>query len=304
MTVDRYHYYMVTFLQQLVNGLAISTVYVLVGLGLTVVYGLTRLINFAHGQFVVLGAFGAYSLVRAGLSFWLAVPLSALGVAVLAYFLDRLILRKSIDRPINGFIVSMGVVIVLQTLSVMAWSAESFRVPSPLGGVWNIAGVLISHERGLLLGTTAGMLLALYLILTRTDLGRSMRAVAENRTAALLMGIDVGRVISAAFVISAIMAAVAGALLGAIFPFNAYWGTGFLIKGLAVALIGGLGNVPGAVTAGFLLGITETMLAAYGLPLPGGLHMGAEWQDGFAFALMIAILIWRPEGLFTRSRTA
>jgi branched-chain amino acid transport system permease protein len=295
---------LVTFLQQLVNGLAISSVYVLVGLGITLVFGLTRLINFAHGQFVVLGAFVAYSLVRLGLSFWLAIPLAALAVAALAYVLDIVILRRSLDQPINGFIVSMGVVIVLQTLTVLAYSAESFRVKSPLTGVWDLGGVLVTQERALLLGITAGLLLALYWILKKTDLGRSMRAVAENRTAAALMGINVGRAISAGFVLSAILAAVGGAVLGAIFPFNAYWGTGFLIKGLAVALVGGLGNIPGALIAGVVLGMAETLASAYGVPTPWGYRFGAEWRDGFAFALMIAILLWRPEGLFSRSRTA
>jgi branched-chain amino acid transport system permease protein len=294
----------VTFLQQLINGLAISTVYVLIGLGVSLVFGLTRMINFAHGQFVVLGAFIAYSLVRSGLSFWLAVPLAAVAVAALAYVMDRAILRGSIDQPVNGFIVSMGAVIVLQTLTVLTWSAEAFRVQSPLTGVWNVGGVIISEERALLLAATAALVAGLYLLLNRTDLGRSMRAVAENRTAAALMGINVSRTISAGFVLSAVLASVAGSLLGAIFPFNAYWGTAFLIKGLAVALMGGLGNIPGALVAGVVLGLTETFASSYGVTLPGGLKLGAEWRDGFAFVLMVAILLWRPEGLFSRSRTA
>ncbi|MEX0729808.1 MAG: branched-chain amino acid ABC transporter permease [Aquisalimonadaceae bacterium] len=295
---------LVTFLQQIVNGLAISSVYVLVGLGLTLVFGLTRLINFAHGQFVVLGAFVAYSLVRAGLSFWLAIPVASLAVGLLAFVIERVALRRSLDNPLHGFIVSLGLVIMLQTLTVMAWSAESFRVDSPLNAVWNLGGVFISAERLLLLGLTAGMLLALWVLLTRTNLGRSMRAVAENREAALLMGINVSAIISFGFVLSAVLAASGGAVLGAIFPFNAYWGTAFLIKGLAVALVGGLGSITGALVAGLILGMTETLAAAYGIPTPWGYQFGAEWRDGFAFLLMIAILLWRPEGLFSRSRVA
>lgn len=273
-------------------------------MGLTLVFGLTRLINFAHGQFVVLGAFVAYSLVRAGMSFWLAIPAAAVAVGLLAFVIDLWVLRRNLDQPLNGFIASLGLVIVLQTLTVLAWSAESFRVRSPLNGVWNLGGVLITEERALLLGATAVLLICLYLILKKTDLGRSMRAVAENRAAASLMGINVGAIISFGFVLSAILAAVGGAVLGAIFPFNAYWGANFLIKGLAVALVGGLGNIPGALVAGVVLGMVETLAAAYGVPTPWGYRFGAEWRDGFAFVLMIAILLWRPEGLFSRSRTA
>lgn len=294
----------VTFLQQVVNGLAISSVYVLVGLGLTLVFGLTRLINFAHGQFVVLGAFVAYSLVRGGFSFWLAIPAAALVVSAVAWILDVAVLRRSLDEPLNGFIVSLGLVIILQTLMVVAWSAESFRVASPLNGVWDLWGVRVTEERALLLGLTVVLLIALWTLLKRTDIGRSMRAVAENRTAASLMGINVGAIISLGFVLSAILAAAGGAVLGAIFPFNAYWGTGFLIKGLAVALVGGLGNIPGALIAGVVLGMVETLAAAYGISTPWGYRFGAEWRDGFAFVLMIAILLWRPEGLFSRSRKA
>jgi branched-chain amino acid transport system permease protein len=253
---------------------------------------------------VVLGAFIAYSLVRSGMSFWLAIALAAVAVALLAFVIDIGVLRRNLDQPLNGFIVSLGLVIVLQTLTILAWSAESFRVKSPLNGVWDLGGVLITEERALLLGITTVLLVVLWMILKKTDLGRCMRAVAENRTAAALMGINVGRTISIGFVLSAVLAAVGGAVLGAIFPFNAYWGTAFLIKGLAVALVGGLGNIPGALVAGLVLGLAETLASAYGVPTPWGYRFGAEWRDGFAFVLMIAILLWRPEGLFSRSRTA
>jgi branched-chain amino acid transport system permease protein len=295
---------LVTFLQQVTNGIAISSVYVLVGLGITLVFGLTRLVNFAHGQFVVLGAFIAYSLVRTGITFWLAMPLAAFAVSIIAWLIYATVLRRCLDAPLTGFIVSLGLVIVLQTLTVMAWSAETFRVQSPLNGVWNLGGVLITYERLLLVFFTVLLLIGLCLIIKGTDIGRSMRAVAENRTAAALMGINVELCISIGFVMSTVLASAGGAMLGAIFPFNAYWGNAFLNKGLAVALIGGLGNVSGALIAGVVLGMVETLASAYGVPTPWGYRFGAEWRDGYAFLLMIAILLWRPEGLFSRSRAA
>ncbi len=266
-------------------------------------FGLTRLINFAHGQFLVLGAFVAYSLVQNGLSFWLAIPLSAAIVAVIAVILDVAVLRRNIDQPFNGFIVSLGLVIILQHLIVELWSPESHRINSPLNAVWEIGGVRITEERLLLLGLTVLLVAALYYVLARTDVGRSMRAVAENREAASLVGVSVGLSMSLGFMMGSAMAAVGGAVLGAIYPFTAFFGTPFLIKGLAAALIGGLGNIEGALVAGLMLGMIETFGAAYGIPTPWG-TFGAEWRDGYAFLLMIAVLLWRPHGLFRGSRIA
>lgn len=290
---------LVTFLQHLFNALSISGIYILVGLGITLVYGLTRLVNFAHGQFLVMGAFFAYSLTTHGVAFWVALPLAALGVGIIASLLDLTVLRRDLDRPINALIVTLGLTILLQALIVEIWSPEQYKIVSPISGVWDIGGIRITQERALLLGVSFVLVAALFWILARTNLGRSMRAVAEDRYAASLLGVNVGRSITATFFFGSALAAAGGVLLGIIFPFTAYFGNSFLIKGLAVAMVGGLGSPEGTLVAGLVLGVVETLGTAYGVPVPfTSYEFGPLWRDGYAFIMMILILLWRPQGLF------
>jgi len=296
-----------TFLQHIFNGLSISGIYILIALGITLVFGLTRLVNFAHGQFLVLGGFLTFTFVDKGISFWLAMPLAALAVGAMAGVLDLGVFRRNLDRPINGLIVTLGLVIALQAITVEGWSTEQYKIKSPVSGVWSvdIVGlddpIRITQERTLLLAISFALVLALFLMLGRTDLGRSMRAVAENRYAASLLGVDVYRAISATFMVGTAMAAMGGSLLGIIFPFTAYFGNSFLIKGIAVAMVGGLGSVEGVLVAGLLLGMIETLGTAYGIHIDMGAldyTFGPLWRDGYAFVLMVIILLWRPQGLF------
>lgn len=286
-----------TFLQNLFNALSISGIYVLVGVGFTLVFGLTHLINFAHGQFMVLGAFIAFALVTSGVPYWIALPLAGLALGLIASSLDLAIFRRNIDRPLNGLIVSLGLVIVIEGVVVRVWGIDPYAIPSPLGSPFDLDGVRITQERVLLLGVATGLIAGLFYLLRRTDLGRSIRAVAENRYAASLIGINVGRTITVTFFVGSAIAGLAGALLGVIFPFTAFFGGDLLLKGIAVALVGGMGSVEGALVAGLLLGVVETMGSAYGVNI-GIYEFGPTWRDGYAFILMILIMLWRPRGLF------
>lgn len=285
---------MAEFFQQVVNGLSVGSIYVLVAIGLTLVFGVSRLVNFAHGQFVVLGSFLTWGLVQTGISFWVAIIPVALAVGLAGIVVDLAFLRRTIDRPVNGFIVSLGMVIALQGLYVEIWSADQHKVPSPLSGVVDLGGVRIPSDRILTFGVAAVGVVALFYVLRQTDIGRSMRAAAENRDAAALVGVNVGASISAAFFVGAFLAGLAGAFLAALFPFTPYSGGDYLIKGLAVALIGGLGSIHGALIVGLALGVTEALGSAYGI--------GSEWRDGYAFIAMVLLLIWRPGGLFGGTR--
>lgn len=282
------------FLQQTVNGLSVGSIYVLVAIGVTLVFGVSRLVNFAQGQFLVLGSYLTYSFVSAGVPFWLAILPAMLGVGLAGIFTDRVLLRRTIDRPENGFIVSLGLVIALEGLFSELFSAADKRVASPVTGVLEIATTRIPYSRILTFLVAALAVAALYYILRRTDIGRSMRAASENRDAAALVGVDVSKSISTAFFIGAALAGLAGAFLAILFPFNPYTGTPYVIKGLAVALIGGLGSVPGALIVGLTLGVTESLGSAYGI--------GSEWRDGYAFIAMAILLVWRPQGLFGGNR--
>jgi branched-chain amino acid transport system permease protein len=280
------------FLQQVVNGLSVGSIYVLVAIGVTLVFGVARLVNFAQGQFLILGSYLAFALVAAGISFWVAVLPVAVAVGLAGVATDRALLRRTIDRPENGFIVSLGLVIALEGLFTEIWSADDRKLSGPVSGVVEVAGTRIPENRLLTFAVAALGVAALYYVMRRTDTGRSMRAAAENRDAAALVGVNVGRTISSAFFVGAFLAGLAGAFLATLFPFTPYSGTPYVVKGLAVALIGGLGSIEGALVVGLALGVAETLGSAYGI--------GSEWRDGYAFIAMAALLVWRPYGLFGR----
>jgi branched-chain amino acid transport system permease protein len=284
---------MAEFLQQTFNGLSSGSVYVLVGVGLTLVFGVSRIMNYAQGQFMILGTFVGYAAVSAGAPWWLALVLSPLAVGTLGTALYLSAFRRLAHDHLATFILTVGLGIVLQQLIVEAWGPEQRQIDSPLTGSLEVGGVVLTEARLLILASCVPLVGGLVWALGHTDLGSRMRATAENPEVASLMGIDSRWTTSAAFWIGSALAALAGVLLGILFPFTAFSGNAFLIKGLAVALAGGIGNITGAVVVGLALGLVETYGSAYAI--------GPEWQDGYAFVLLIAILAWRPTGLFRRT---
>jgi branched-chain amino acid transport system permease protein len=279
-----------TFLQQTFNGLSISAVYILVGVGLTLVFGVSRIMNYAHGQFLILGTFVGYALVSAGAPWWLALLIAPLAVGALGVVLYRTMFQRLASDHLATFILTVGLGIVIQQLIVKIWSPEQRQIASPLTDSVEVGGVIFTDARLLMLGICIPVVAGLIWMLGHSDVGRRMRATAENPHMASLVGVDAVRTTSVAFLIGSALAGLAGVLLGILFPFTAFGGNAFLIKGLAVALAGGIGNVTGAVVVGLTLGLVETYGSAYGV--------GPEWQDGYAFVLLIAILAWRPQGVF------
>jgi branched-subunit amino acid ABC-type transport system permease component len=282
---------MTEFLQQTFNGLSIGSVYVLVGVGLTLVFGISKVMNYAQGQFLILGTFIGYALVSAGIPWWIALVVSPAAVGLLGAVFYLSMFRRLASDFLATFILTVGLGIVIQQVIVEVWGPEQRQIDSSVAtGSLNVGGVVFTDSRLLIIGLCVPLLVGLFAILGRTGLGRRMRATAENREVASLMGIDATWTTSIAFWIGSALAGLAGVLLGILFPFTAFSGNTFLIKGLAVALAGGVGNVTGAVVVGLTLGLVETYGSAYGV--------GPEWQDGYAFVLLIAILAWRPTGLF------
>lgn len=285
---------MTQLLQQIANGLSLGALYVLVAIGVTLVFGVSRLVNFAQGMFLLLGSYLAFTLTTLGVPFWLVVIPVALSVGVVGVATDRLLLRSTLDRPMNGFIVSLGLTIALEGLFSQLWSTDQHKVPNPVSGVTTVLGARLQNERLITFAVAALGVAVLYLILSRTDAGRSMRAASENRDAAALVGVDVGRSISSAFFLGATLAGLAGVFFATLFPFTPFSATPFVIKGLAVAVIAGLGHVWGAMIVGLSLGLVESLGAAYA--------MGPEWQSGYAYLAMAILLLWRPAGLFGGNR--
>lgn len=277
------------FMQQLFNALTISGVYALVALGITVIFGLTGIVKFSVGELLTLGAFLTFAFWEGGATFFLAVPLAAIAVGGFSLLLERGAFRFTLDQPINGFIVSLGLILVLQNLIIEIWGV-GFKAPiRPFTQVWEVGGVSMPVQRWFVVWVAVVIIGLLFMVLRYTKYGRAMRACAEDRDAAALMGIPVALVIAGTFALGGALAATAGGLLASLFAIQPFLGSQYLLKGFAVALVGGLGNVEGAVIAAVLVGLTETMGSGY---------LATEWRDAYTFTLLIAILLVRPRGLF------
>lgn len=278
-----------TFFQQLFNALSISGVYALVALGITVIFGLTGIVKFSIGELLTIGAFLTFSFWDHGLPVLIAIPCAALAIGLLSFLLERVAFRFTLDQPINGFIVSLGLILVLQNVVVEVWGTEARPSTQVFSRVWDLGGVRMPVQDWFVIWVTVGLIAGLIALLRFTKYGRAVRACAEDREAAALMGIPVDLVITSTFALGGALAATAGGLVGSEHLIHSYLGAQFLLKGFAVALVGGLGNIEGAVVAAVLVGMTETFGAGY---------LSTQWTDGYTFALMIIVLLIRPTGLF------
>jgi len=295
------------FIQQIINGLTLGAVYALVALGYTMVYGIIQLINFAHGEVVMIGALIAFSVITALAPSGLppaVIVLIATGCAIpvcmaLGYTMERLAYRPLRGAPrLAPLITAIGVSIILQHVAMMIWSRSPLAFPQIIKAeLYYIGGATITNVQIAILVVCVAMMAALAALVYRTKLGAAMRATAQNPQIAGLMGIDVNRMISLTFLIGGAMGGAAGALFGLQFgTINPY--TGFIpgIKAFTAAVLGGIGNIPGAMLGGLVLGMLETFAASYMSLLTGG-AFGAEYKDIFAFGVLILILMFRPRGL-------
>jgi branched-chain amino acid transport system permease protein len=298
---------METFIQQIINGLVLGSMYALVALGYTMVYGIIGLINFAHGDVLMVGALVSWTFVTAmsgaGMPGWLmlllSVPMAILVCCVLNFSIEKVAYRPLRNAPrLAPLITAIGMSLLLQTLAMIVWKPNPKPFPSLLPAEpIDLGGPVITVTQILILGLTAVILAALMWLVNRTKLGRAMRATAENPRVAGLMGVKPDFVISATFVIGAALAAVAGIM------WAANYGTvqhtmGFLpgLKAFTAAVLGGIGNLAGAVVGALLLGLVEALGAGYLGELTGGVF-GSHYADIFAFATLILVLTLRPQGL-------
>jgi branched-chain amino acid transport system permease protein len=313
-----------TFLQQLVNGLTAGSVYAVVALGYTMVYGIIQLINFAHGEVVMIGAMVAFTvinlLVPAGLP-PLAIVLIGAGCAVpicmlVGYGMERLAYRPLRHAPrLAPLITAIGVSIILQHVALMIWSRNILAFPQIIPSrTYFIGGAAITTVQIAILAICFMLMASLAILVYRTPLGTAMRATAQNPQVAGLMGIDINRVIAVTFILGAGLGAVAGVLFGTYYGIAQYtMGSVLGLKAFSAAVLGGIGNIPGAMLGGVLLGVVEALgagyigdfsdLCAWGVPLAacegGGsfILFGSNYQDVFAFLVLILVLVFRPQGL-------
>ena len=299
------------FVQQLINGLVLGCMYALVALGYTMVYGIIGLINFAHGEILMVGAMVAWTVATAAQGAGYAGPgwllmLGAVAAAMLACTVLNFTIEKVAYRPLRRaprlapLITAMGMSLLLQTLAIIIWkpSPKPFPelLPFEVYSVWE-DGPVISLVQLLIVGVTAAVLSALLWLVHRTRLGRAMRATAENPQVAALMGVRPDHVISATFVIGAMLAALAGVMWAANYC-TVQHAMGFLpgLKAFTAAVFGGIGNLAGAMVGGVLLGLVEALGAGYLGDLTNGV-LGSHYADIFAFVVLILVLTLRPSGL-------
>jgi branched-chain amino acid transport system permease protein len=315
------------FLQQVVNGLTLGAVYAVVALGYTMVYGIIQLINFAHGEVVMIGAMVAFSVIGAlapsglpPLLIVLAGTSCAVPVCMLvAYAVERLAYRPLRQAPrLAPLITAIGASIILQHAALLVWSRNVLAFPQIIRTEsYAILGASITNVQLAIIGLCLALMAGLALLVYRTRLGTAMRATAQNPQVAGLMGIDINRVIAATFAIGAGLAAVAGVMVGSYYGIAQYtMGSILGLKAFSAAVLGGIGNIPGAMLGGVLLGVVEALGAGYIGDLTdlcqygalrdamdacrGGGHFvlfGSNYQDVFAFLVLILVLVFRPSGL-------
>ena len=296
-------------LQQIINGLVLGSMYALVALGYTMVYGIINLINFAHGEVLMVGAMTSWTIIglmkdaTPGAPGWVilivAMVIACVVAAALNFVIEKVAYRPLRNSPkLAPLITAIGVSILLQTLAMIIWKPNYKPYPTLLPNVpFDIGGAVITPTQIMILGMTAVSLAALMYLVNHTRLGRAMRATAENPRVAGLMGVKPDMVISATFIIGAILATIAGMMYASNYG-TVQHSMGFLpgLKAFTAAVFGGIGNLAGAVVGGILLGLIESIGSGYIGMLTGGL-LGSHYTDIFAFIVLIVVLTLRPSGL-------
>jgi branched-chain amino acid transport system permease protein len=290
-------------LQQIINGVTMGSIYAIVGLGYTMVYGIIRLINFAHGAVFMVGAYvgltvleilgGAHPAIGIVPALLLALVIPAAVCGGLGFAMDRFVYRKLRARRAHlliPLIAALGISLILETSAMLIWGKE-FRVYPTILPVWHVtfAGAVLNSQQIMLLAICLAMMLGLHLFVQKTRLGRAMRAASLDPSAARLVGVDVNKIILLTFVIGSALAAVAGVLYGLYYG-SVNFRMGYVpgLKAFTAAVLGGVGNIPGAMLGGIIIGLLETFGAAY---------ISGEWKDAIAFIILITVIVVRPTGL-------
>jgi branched-chain amino acid transport system permease protein len=282
---------MVMFFQQILNGLTLGSVYSLVALGLTLIYGILHIPNFSHGALYMVGAYLAYYLAGSfGVPYWGAMAGAAVVVALLAVASERLVFRPLRDAPVlHDMIAAIGLLLFLEAVVQAIWGADFHRLQSPHGQIVHLFGLVAPVQRLLIVAAAFALMLALHLFLQRTTMGSTIIAMAQDREGAALVGIDASRVSMLTFAISGALAAVAAVLFAPISLVYPAMGDLVILKAFVIIILGGMGSLPGAILGGMVIGFAESF---------GAFYVSTDYKDIIAFALFVLIMSVRPSGLF------
>lgn len=281
-----------TIILTLIWGVAIGSIYVLLATGLNLIFGVMKLVNFAHGELLMIGAYIGFSVWTAlGVNAYIAVFLSMGLVALIGIAVERLCFRRVLgEDKLNEIFVSLGLIFIFDNVAVLLWGEKSKRIISPFEDMSLALGELsISYDWIIAMLFVVVILVFLVLLIRKTKIGMAMRATSQRSQASMLMGINIERIYIFTFALGAALAGAAGVLYGMIFPFNPYIGALPTIKAFAIIILGGLGSIPGAIIGGLLYGIAEQSAVIF---------LGGIWRNAIAFSVLIIVLVLRPKGLF------
>ena len=280
--------------QQLVNGLIIGATYGLMAVGLTMIFGMMDIINFAHGELYMLGGVFAYYLAsQLGLNFFGAIALAVVLVMIVGLIFDQLVLRKLRNEPtLITILVTIGLSIFLQSTVMLFWGPSPQSIPSPFSSkTIQIGFIFLTPFKIFMAVITVAVIFGLHLLIQKTTLGKSMRAVFQDKESAAIVGININRVYAINFALGSGLAALAGALLGTLFVVYPNMGLIAVVKAFLIVIMGGMGNFLGAIFGGLLLGVVESMAAGF---------ISSSYKDLFGLLIVMILLVVRPYGLFGR----
>lgn len=281
-----------TIILTLIWGVAIGCVYILLATGLNIIFGVMKLVNFAHGQLLMIGAYLTWTITySAGLNAYAAIIVSMFVVACIGVAVERLTFRRILGGDkLNEIFVSLGLIYIFENAAMLIWGANSKQIVSPLAGLsLALPSISITYDRIVAVFVVIVTLIAFGLLIQKTKIGLAMRATSQRSSTAMLMGINVETIYMLTFAIGTALAAVAGGLYGIIFSFDYQVGAIPTIIAFAIIILGGLGSIKGAIIGGLLYGIVEQLAT---------LFFGGVWGSAVAFAMLIVVLIIRPNGIF------
>ncbi len=283
------------FIQSLISGVLIGGVYALIGIGLTIIFGVMRVINFAHGDLLMLGMYATFYLFTAGkidpfVSILITIPMMFLVGALLQKYLINRILGA---LPQNQILLTIGLGLVMSNSIMLAFTSDyKILTTTYSSSSFHLFGISISTPLAISFAITAAITIALYWFLLKTDTGQAIRATAQDREAAQLMGINVKRMSIIAFGLGAALAGTAGALISPTYYIFPQVGSTFTLKAFVITVLGGMGSIVGATVGGVLIGVAESV---------GGVYLGSGWKEVIVFVLFLLVLLFKPSGLFGKS---
>lgn len=280
--------------QVILNGVTLGTNYVLMALGFTMIFGVLRIVNFAHGEFYMLGAFFVLTVItELQIGYFPAVVIAVISVGLLGIFTEEVIFRRFRDKELEGMIVALGLSILIQNLGLVTWGPYDLSIPPVFTGVLKIGSMFYPVERLMVVLLSFLLMAGFYLFLKRTKLGLAIQAIAQDTEIARVQGMRINRLYPLAFAIGTGLAAAAGAVIGPLFQLNPWMGIMPQVKAFIVVILGGIGSIPGAFLGGFILGVAESFVTTY---------TSKAIADMLGFILVICILLFRPSGLFGHSQ--